>query len=37
MGVPYVPRPSFKLFHVAILQGLHVAVGISSEAASLFT
>ena len=30
--VPYVPRLSFKPFHVAISEGWHVAVGISSKA-----
>ena len=30
-GVPYVPRLNFKPFHVAISEGSHVAVGISSK------
>ena len=30
--VPYVPRLSFKPFYVAISEGSHVAVGISSKA-----
>ena len=31
-GVPYVPRLSFKPFHVAISEGSHVVDGISSKA-----
>ena len=34
-GVLYVPRLNFKRFHVAISEGSHVAVGISSTATDI--
>ena len=34
-GVLYVPRLNFKRFHVAISEGSHVAVGISSKATDI--
>ena len=35
LGVLRVPRLNFKRFHVAILEGSHVAIGISSEATDI--
>ena len=34
-GDLYVPRLNFKPFHVAISEGSHVAVGISSKATDI--
>ena len=36
-GGGYVPRLNFKPFHVAISEGSHVAVGISSKATDIDT
>ena len=34
-GVLYVPRLNFKPLHVAVSEGSHVAVGISSKATDI--